>query len=339
METNDPVAAGGDVLSQAEVERLLAQVAEQDSKATVLKIDGEVEAHNKETIQAYDFRNPAYLAANEMRRLRIEHEQYLTRLAALLSIYVRMEFGLQMSKLQTVSYSKFTENINNPAHLVLFKIEPLRGICILDMNPRLGLTIVDRLMGGVGATPAQAQELSDIESALLEQVVQMFVGEYCSHWHKIQELKPVILGHENSGQFLQTAHSDTMMLVMSVEARLGDCLEQIQLAVPYGTIEPILRQLVDKLDVDLGGALPPVNPKPRWNPELESARIPVVAEWPQLQITARDLTNLKVGDVLPLEPEIVNQVRVRLASTPKFTARLGTQGSKWAVEITQPIKS
>ena len=90
MDTNDPVAASGDVLSQAEVERLLAQVAEQDSKATVLKIDGEVEAHNKETIQPYDFRNPAYLAANEMRRLRIEHEQYLTRLAALLSIYVRM---------------------------------------------------------------------------------------------------------------------------------------------------------------------------------------------------------------------------------------------------------
>lgn len=339
MDNNQPVAAGGDVLSQAEVERLLAQVAEQESKATVLKIDGEVEAHNKETIQPYDFRNPAYLADNEMRRLRIEHEQYLTRLAALLSIYVRMEFGLQMSKLQTVSYSKFTDNIHNPAHLVLFKIEPLRGICILDINPRFGLTIVDRLMGGTGATPSQAQELSDIESALLEQVVQMFIGEWCNHWQKFQQLKPVILGHENSGQFLQTAHSDTMMLVMSVEARLGDCLEQIQLAVPYGTIEPILRQLVDKLDVDLGGALPPVNPKPRWNPELESARIPVVAEWPQLQITARDLTNLKIGDVLPLEPEIVNQVRVRLASMPKFTARLGTQGARWAVEITQPIKS
>jgi flagellar motor switch protein FliM len=339
MDTNDPVAAGGEALSQAEVERLLAQVAEAESQATVLKSDGEVESHQKDSIQPYDFRNPAYLDPVELRRLRIEHEQYLTRLAALLSIFVRMEFSLQMSKLQTVAYSKFTEYINNPAHLVLFKIEPLRGICILDVNPRLALTIVDRLMGGAGQTPSQGQELSEIEAALLEQVVQMFVGEWCSHWHQqFKDLKPVILGHENSGQFLQTAHSDTMMLVVSMEARLGDCLEQIQLAFPYATIEPVIRHLGDTRDGEVA-AQAATALKPRWNPELEMVRIPVTAEWPALEMTARDLTNLKVGDVLPLEPEIVNHVRLRLARTPKFSGRLGTQGNKWAVEITEPIKS
>jgi flagellar motor switch protein FliM len=35
----------------------------------------------------------------------------------------------------------------------------------------------------------------------------------------------------------------------------------------------------------------------------------------------------------------MNNVCLRLASTPKFAGRLGTQGAKWAVEITQPIKS
>src|SRR6185503_15636089 len=98
MEPNDPTASGGEVLSQVEVERLLAQVAEQESKATVVKSDGEVEAHHKDSIQSYDFRNPAYIAAGQMRKLRIEHEQYLDRLSALLSIYVRMEFGLQIGR-------------------------------------------------------------------------------------------------------------------------------------------------------------------------------------------------------------------------------------------------
>src|SRR5258706_14277955 len=118
MDTNDPVAAGGEALSQIEVERLLAQVAEQESKATVVKSDGEVEARSKDSIQAYDFRNPAYLEAGELRKLRIEHEQYLGRIAALLSIYVRMEFTLQMSKLQTITYSRFNDDINTPSHLV-----------------------------------------------------------------------------------------------------------------------------------------------------------------------------------------------------------------------------
>jgi flagellar motor switch protein FliM len=210
---------------------------------------------------------------------------------------------------------------------------------VLDINPRLGLTIVDRLMGGGGTAPAQGQELSDIEAALLEQVMHMFVGEWCNHWHKYQDLKPVILGHENSGQFLQTAHSDTLMLVISMEARIADCLEQIQLAFPYATVEPLIRRLTEKLEIELPGLQRPDDSKRTWNPELEKARIPITAEWPKLEMTARDFSNLKVGDVLPLEPEVVNNVRLRLASTAKFTGRLGTQGAKWAVEITQSLKS
>jgi len=339
METNDHNNPAGEVLSQSEVERLLAQVAEQESKATVVKNDGEKEARLKDSIQAYDFRNPSLLAAAELRKLRVEHDQYIARLAALLSIYLRMEVGLQMSKLQTLPYGKFTESIASPAHIVLFKVEPLRGICVLDINPRLGLTMVDRLMGGAGHSVAQNNDLSDIEAALLDQVMQIFIGEWCTHWRAVQELKPVILGHENSGQFLQTAHSDTVMLVITLEVRMADCLEQIQLAFPYATLEPIVRQLGVGLNPEAQIANPAAGPRPRWNPELESAKIPISAEWPALEMTARDLVNLKVGDVLPLDAEVVNSVRLRLASIPKFTGRLGSQGDKWAVEITQTIKS
>jgi flagellar motor switch protein FliM len=339
MDTPDPLAAGGEVLSQNEVERLLAQVADQESKATVLKSDGEKEARPKDSIQAYDFRNPVFLAPAELRKLRVEHDEYIHRLAALLSIYLRVEFGLQMSKLQTVPYRAFTESLSSPAHLILFKVEPLRGVCILDINPRLGLTMVDRLMGGAGHSAAQATDLSEIEAALLDQVVQIIINEWCSHWRNLQELRPTILGHENSGQFLQTAHSDTVMLVVTLEARMSDCLEQIQLAFPYGTIEPLVRQLGVKLNAETKLANPATEQKPKWNTELEKAKIPVTAEWPALEMTARDLTKLKVGDVLPLEGEVVNNVRLRLASLPKFMGRLGTTGTKWAVEITQTIKS
>lgn len=339
MDSKDPLQTDAEVLSQSEVERLLAQVAEQESKATVLKSDGEKEARLKESIQPYDFRNPAFLAAAELRKLRVEHEEYIARLGALLSIYLRVEFGLQMSKLQTLPYRAFTETIGSPAHLILFKVEPFRGICVLDFNPRLGLTIVDRLMGGAGHSAPQNHELSEIEAALLDQAAHMIIGNWCNHWAEIQQLKPVILGHENSGQFLQTAHSDTMMLVVSLEARIADCMEQIQLAFPYATVEPLVRHLGSKLKAEAQDGSEHAAQKPKWNPELETANIPVTAEWPALEMSARDLTNLKVGDVLPLEPEVVNAVRLRLASLPKFMGRLGTQGNKWAVEITSTIKS
>src|SRR5262245_2383569 len=137
---NEPTGAG-DVLSQSEVERLLAQVAEQENSVTVVKDGGDArETKNRESIQPYDFRHPVYLSPTELRRLRIRHEDFIRALAARLSIYLRLEFTLQMSKLQTVTYQKFCEGLPNPTHLSLFKVEPLRGIGILDIHPRLGLT-------------------------------------------------------------------------------------------------------------------------------------------------------------------------------------------------------
>lgn len=341
MDELDPIAGAPDeeVLTQAEVERLLAQVAAQEAQTTIVNSAGAVETRPKDSIHTYDFRHPVFLSANELRRLRVEHEEIIQRLGALLSIYLRVEFGLQMSKLQTMSYHKFTDGITNPAHLVLFKVEPLRGICVLDMNARLALTVVDRLMGGAGHSITQDRELSEIEAALLDQAIQIIITEWCNHWLEYQELRPVTLGHESNGLFLQTAHSDTVMLVLTMEARMGDCLEQIQLAFPFATLEPLIRHLNQKLRADVASAEPVAPQKPKWNADFESVNVPVTAEWPQLEMTARDLANLKVGDVLPLDADVVNTVRLRLASNPKFLGRLGTQGGKWAVEITKPLKS
>lgn len=340
MDDLDPLAPQSDeVLTQAEVERLLAEVAAQESQTTIVKSAGAVETRPKDSIHTYDFRHPVFLSANELRRLRVEHEEIIRRLGALLSIYLRVEFGLQMSKLQTMPYHRFTEGITNPAHLVLFKVEPLRGICVLDVNARLALTIVDRLMGGAGHSVTQDRELSEIEAALLDQAVQIIVGEWCNHWQQLQELRPVTLGHESNGLFLQTAHSDTVMLVVTMEARMGDCMEPIQLAFPFATLEPLIRQLNQKLRTEVSSADQSAAQKPKWNPALETIPVPLSAEWPEVKMSARDLANLKVGDVIPLDADVLNNVCLRLSTHPKFTGRLGTQDGKWAVEITKPVKS
>lgn len=338
MADNDPFAAGPEVLSQAEVENLLNQVAASDAQTTVHTVTGEKASHHKDSIQPYDFRNPVFLSAGELRRLRIHHEEFIHSLAARLSIYLRTDFTLQMSKLLTLNFSKFTETLANPTHLTLFKVEPLRGICVLDVAPRLGLTIVDRLLGGPGHSVAAGRDLSEIEIALLDQAIQIIISEWCSQWAPFQDLRHVLLGHESNGQFLQTSGPDTVTLILSMEARMGDCLEQIQIGIPYHTIEPLIAQL--------GASLQTADPNPagsaesrlRWNAQFGEVKVPITAEWPAMRLTAGELTRLKPGDVLQVESDVLNQVQVRLADIPKFIGRLGTQGSRWAVEVTHVLK-
>ncbi|MFO1497084.1 MAG: FliM/FliN family flagellar motor switch protein [Verrucomicrobiota bacterium] len=330
-------AAEKEVLSQAEVERLLAQVAEQESSAVVHQADGPKKSQPRDSIQPYDFRCPVFLSANELRKLRLQHEAFIQALAARLSIYLRVEFGLQMSQLQTMTYQKFIDGLPNPCHLTLFKVDPLRGICILDVNPRLGLTIIDRLMGGPGHSISVNRDLSEIEMALLEQAVRLVIGEWCNHWGKIQELRPVLLGHENSGRFLQTSQPDAVMLALSMEARMGDCVEPIQIGFPYTTLEPLIRGLSQKLNQHNEEAIPANGGKPKWSRDFDDIKVPVVADFPGITVSARKLTQLKVGDVIPLPADFATGVQLRLAKIPRFVGRLGSADGHSAVELSRTL--
>jgi flagellar motor switch protein FliM len=338
MDLSSPAPGTQEVLSQTEVERLLAEVAEQESATTIVKSGGEKGQKSLESIQPYDFRQPAFLSATELRKIRIRNETFIHALAARLSIYLRIEFNLQMSKLHTLPYAKFAESLSNPTHLALFKVDPLRGISLLDIPPRLGLTIVDRLLGGAAHSVNSERDLSDIESALLDQAILVILNEWCNHWSFTQDLRPALVGHENNPRFLQTATHDTVMLGLGMEARLGDCVEQIQIAIPYYTLEPLVLQMNGQGEAAQKQAGGPAA-KRAWNRTLDDVRIPVVAEWEGLELTAREIARLQPGDVLQLSSQCADQVQVRLARIPKFLGRLGTCGPAWAVELTQVLKN
>jgi flagellar motor switch protein FliM len=188
------------------------------------------------------------------------------------------------------------------------------------------------MLGGSGKMPETSRELSEIEVALVDQVSTLLVSEWCAHWPEMRELRPAYLGHENNSRFLQTATPETAMLIITLNAGLGDQLEAIQLAFPYATVEPLMRLLapagLPETDVIAAAA------RPKWNPEFDEVRVPVVAEWQGLKLSAGDIAHLKQGNVLMLDPQCAAQVQLSFNQVPKFVGRPGTRSGNWAVELT-----
>ncbi len=277
------------------------------------------------------------LSPRQMRQARLHHEEFAGALAARLSQFLRAEFSLSLAGLQLLPYQSMTESWPDPAHLTLFKTEPWRGVSIVQIPTPLGLCMVDRLMGGCGQPGPAPQEMGAIENALLEQVAQMVAAQWCRQAAPLQELKPVLLGHESSARFLQTAPPQAPMLVVALAAVLGDCREQIQIGFPLAALEPWLRQLAAGTE-----AAPAPEPAPSpacaWNPCFNEVPIAVTGAWNGLEVAAREVLHLKVGDVLPLDPAAARQIEVRLGGQPKFHGRPGLVAGHWAVELTEVVK-
>ncbi len=302
----------------------------------VLNSRGGREQKQADSIRSHDFRQSGFLAPSELRRIRIRHEQFVRGLASRLAIFLRVEYTVQLGKLQIVGYQKFIDGLPSPTHITLFKTDPLKGTGLLVIPPRIGLSLVDRLLGGPGQTTDANRDLSEIEIALIDQVATLLLGEWCTQWPEMRDLRPSLLGHENNPKFLQTAPPDTAMLVLTLNAGFGDQLEPVHIAFPYATVEPLVRLLSPAGMSDTESAATRAA-KVKWNDEFNDVPVPVIVEWEGLKLSAGDITRLKPGDVLMLDGDCAAQVQLRLSHIPKFIGRPGTRAGKWAVELTAPV--
>ena len=297
----------------------------------------EVLANSAPGLKRFDFRHPSFLSTSEWRKLRLELDEFTESLGALLSTYFRLEFVLQIGKLDTLSFNELTTALATPTQLALFKLDPLRGISLLEIRPVIGMAMVDRLLGGPGQ-PASPRNLTDMETALLDQVVELILAEWRKQWSKVQELHPEILGHENNPRFLQSSSGETLMLIITLEARMGECVDQIQLAFPYSAVEPLIKSIT-KNSAPTAAPAAPQPPAIQWNSALEKIPLTITAQWPKFEMPTRALLDLKPGEFIEIKPELSEQIELHIGPVAKFKGRLGTAENKWAIQITDICKA
>lgn len=288
-------------------------------------------------VERYNFREPVFISEAELRRLQARQEDFVRYLATRLSLHLRMEFGLKMTGLAAVPYTQFTGSLANPVHLALFKMEPLTGVGILGIDPRLALTLADRLLGGRGGAVKAGRDLTEIEVALIEGIMAIILEEWCAQWKTVQELRPSVISHETSGRFLQTSPRDAAVIALSLEASFGDCVGALQLGVPCSTLDPVLKKMsAGRAREDAANATDRVV---AWQPAYDHIAVPVRAEWPALEFALRELASLRVGDVIELSPALFGNTRVLFNGVAKFTGTIGLDADRVAVQLTRKLSS
>jgi flagellar motor switch protein FliM len=327
------------VISQSEIERLLTQVESVAPPAPGADPQAPINLAGRELVRRHDFPRLSHLSAADLRPLRVRHEDLIIAMATSLSIHLGLEVSLKMSKLEALPFHKFTEGLSYPTWLTMLRLHPLAGIGLLDIPPRLGLCMVDRELGGPGRVAEETRQIGKIEERLLSPVIGLIVNEWCAIWSDLMEIQPAVLGHEVNSRYLETSTPETTMLVVGIEVRIAEIVEQMQFAFPHLMLEP----LTLKLNTGANGSEKPdaaAKAAPaKWNSLFDELQIEVKAELPEIQLPAGQVAGLKPGDVLSLPPEYMNEVRLRLANHPGFIGTLGASNERRAVKIDKCLKS
>lgn len=325
-----------DVLSQNEIDNLLS-----DMSSGTVDVDEILTSKNvRGEISNYDFRRHNRISKNQVRTLQNIHESFAETFGYYLVSKLQTVVSISVTSVDQLFYSEFILSVANPSCLYVFDIEGTDGSGILEINPALALTILERMLGGTAETQEKSRNITPIEQAVIRGVIEHAFSDLRNSWKSIAELNFKFARLEMEADFVQIAPASEIVVVISFDVNIGTQSFLMNLCFPTFALEETLAQL-NKQQIT-ASTVKVSDSKMRENMKMLSRHIdttflPVYAELGKSQLSVRELLELKKGDVIKLDKRINQEIEVVIGKKRKLAARPGTVEGKKAVRIVRPL--
>lgn len=322
----------GEVLSQNEIDSLLAALTSGELDVSQIKDE------NEKSVKNYDFRRPAKFSKEHLRTLEIIYEHYGRLISTNLPVYLRKNVQVSVASSETVTFSEFTNSLSNPVILGIVNFIPLAGNIIIDVSTNLGYTIIDRMLGGGGVPLEKNRTFSEIERTIIEKILIVCMQLMREPWKNVVEINPVLDRLETNPQFAQIISPNDMVAIVTLNVKIGDVQGFMNMCLPYFTLESIM----DKLNTRYWYSNMQENHDENFEEYLETVlkkvSIPVKAILGTSSVSVGDFANLQPGDVIRLNTHVEDELSVYVGNIKKFTALPGASKDCYAVKVVSVIR-
>ncbi len=321
----------GEVLSQSEIDNLLAALSSGELDADDIQNDNEKQVKN------YDFNRPAKFSKEHLRTLEIIFEHYGRLVSTNLPVYLRKNIQVTVASSETVAFSEFTNALSNPVILGVVNFAPLNGNILIELSTNLGYAMIDRMLGGSGTPLEKTREFSQIELTIIERIMALLTQLMREPWKNVVDIMPVLNRLETNVQFAQVVPPSDMVAIVTLNLRIGDVEGYINMCLPFFTLEDVM----DKLNTKYWYSVMQENRDENYGDYIESmirkVDVPVKAILGRSNISVADFLGLQVGDCIRLDTKVDNEMEIFVGNIRKFTALPGANDDAYAVRITSVI--
>src|SRR5712691_13251033 len=322
-------------LSQWEIDALLNSIGSDDSTTSGGGAVGVLPSIPERSIKLYDFRRPDRFSKEHIRAIQNIHETFARVTASSLSSYLRSATTVSLSSIEQVVYDEYIHQLANPTLVNLIELQPLAGRIVVEMNMTLGLSMLDRMMGGPGQVTSGRNELTDIEIALLRSLGATISAGLKDGWVAVADLQPVLVETVLNADMVQAALPGDIAVLLLFEIHTLGLSGTISICVPHPVIEPLMDRLNTQAwfssssrksgsDDDLA----------RISDGIRGAQLPITVELGSTSITVGELLDIRAGDVIRLDRGVDGELPIMAGKRARFVGRPGTLGGNRAIQVT-----
>jgi len=320
------------ILSQEEVDVLLKGLS-----------GGEIETDRSELQEAgdvlpYDLTSQDRIIRGRMPTFEMTTEKFARLFRLSLSSLLRRVVGVSALSVEMMKFGEFFKTLPVPTSLHIFRMEPLRGSAVIVVESKVIFSLVDILFGGSGQSSfkIEGREFTAIENRLIKRVVLNALSDWEKAWKAIIELKVSYQRSEINPQFAHIVPLTDVVVVVHFEIEMEYSSGVVSVCIPYSMLEPVREKLLagfqsDALEVDGVWAN-------RFKDGLMVSTVELIVELGRTEVSAKEVADLKKGDVIMLDRYRVDPLDVFVEGVQKLTAFPGVYKGNSAIQIAGMIQ-
>ena len=281
----------------------------------------------------------AMVSYERLPMLEIVFDRLVRLLTTSLRNFTSDNVEVSLDRITSVRFGDYMNSVPLPAVLCVFKAEEWQNFGIATVDSSLIYSMVDVLLGGRRGQPAlriEGRPYTTIETNLVKRLLEVVLADAEQAFRPLSPVSFSIDRLETNPRFAAISRPANAAILVSLHIDMEDRGGNIELLLPYATIEPIRGVLMQMFMGEKFGR------DPVWEShlatELSQAQISVNAVLYEAEIPLKQLMRLKVGDTLPLDIKADALVAVRCGDVTLTEGRMGRLGDRVAIRVTKPLR-
>lgn len=319
-----------EVLSQNEIDALLSALSAGEIR------EDELPKEEKQKVKLYDFKSPQKFSKELIRTIELIHENYARIISSYLVAQLRVNVKAKVESVQQITYEEFIRSIPNPTVLTIFRLPPVEGNILFEINPGFAFRIIDILLGGAGASDYKLREFTEIDKGIIYKINQSLINNMKLAWEDVLDVNPSVDGLETNPALNQTLSPNEPVALITLSVEMAEVSSFINICIPYISVEKLIDKLVIERYVSKNNVSDEETRK-KVIQNLNMVSVTLNAELGRTSITVDDFLRLYEGDVIKLSNNYRDPITVTVEDKPFLKCIPGTVNKNKGLKIIEII--
>jgi len=309
------------------------RVLNQDEIDSLLGFDDDLEeGDQKSGIQA--ILNSALVSYERLPMLEVVFDRLVRLMSTSLRNFTSDNVEVSLDNITSIRFGDYLNSIPLPAMLSVFKAEEWDNYGLLTVDSSLIYSIVDVLLGGRRGTAAmriEGRPYTTIERSLVERMVHVVLSDLSGAF---EPLSPVTFRFdrlETNPRFATISRPSNAAIVARLRIDMEDRGGQMELLLPYATLEPVRELLLQMFMGEKFGR------DSIWEThlaeELWMTEVELEAVLDTQTMRLGDVFDMRKGSHMDLGATPESQVMLLCGDVPMYLGRMGRKGDQIAIRI------